>query len=363
MSMAHGNFRGGLILDLDDTPLRHRRNGVACDSHEAFSDHPRRLAGEFSYSGFMYHHFGHFMAEMVHRIVPSKLLRPQNPFVFVGRNGATPVSIRSLPRVPRDVLTLLGITDSDCHIITESTIVENLFVVEQASDLGLGPKPGYLEDLHEYVTPRLDDLHGEDKRPEKVYVSRRKMTGGLFLGEGYLEEHLAAEGFTIVYPETLPIPAQMDVYRKAKVLIFVEGSACHGVELLGTLQRCYLLARRGTIQSQFRNILQPRAREFAVSIGHPYIGTKYIRQTDNHPVMRLGVNLFNPDKLVTFFRDNDIARLPLFDRSRYFDAAESDLISYHCRETHTVPHLKQLNGAEALVERFHETTAALFRTS
>jgi hypothetical protein len=63
----------------------------------------------------------------------------------------------------------------------------------------------------------------------RLYVSRRRLpeTQGGYLFEDLLEENLAAEGYAIMYPERLPIAAQVAAYASARRLIFAEGSALH----------------------------------------------------------------------------------------------------------------------------------------
>jgi hypothetical protein len=121
----------------------------------------------------------------------------------------------------------------------------------------------------------------------------------------------------------------MDIYRKADVVVFNEGSACHGVELLGqeSLRSCYVLARRRWNIS-FETILQPRARQFANSSGHPFIGSVFVDPRTGRPVMPWGVGLFDARQLVSFFRDHAIARLPLFNEEQYMRAAEAHLHRY-----------------------------------
>ncbi|HUE72755.1 MAG TPA: glycosyltransferase family 61 protein [Pirellulaceae bacterium] len=323
-------FRGGLVPCYGDPKLRQRRRDKPTDSYDEIAAYPHRMGGEFVYGGPVYKNFGHFMAETVHRIVPSKLLYGAAPWIFVtvsGKHGLEPYA--ALPTFVRDVHDLLGIGARDLRLVGQNTIVEQLFVAEQGSELGLGPKPGYLDDLSEYVLPRLDARHRWDTRPKKVYVSRARKRGGCFLGERYLEEQLEAEGFTVVHPELLPVSVQMDHYRKAEVLIFPEGSACHGVELLGSgsLGRTYLLVRRERMVPTFERILRPRATDFATSSGHSVIGTKY-EDSNRESNTRLAVLVFDVNELVAFFRTNNIARLPTFSEEEYLSAAEADLLRY-----------------------------------
>ena len=182
-------FRGGVVLEEQDNRLRHQRHGAPYDSFDPDAEYHHRVHGEFLYGGPVCRHFGHFMAEMVHRIVPSILLHGGLPFIFVtlAAKGDGVASLEMIPGYAQDVLRLLGIQENTFLLIDKNSIVDHLFVVQQGSHLGGPPEPGYLDDLREYIEPRLDAIHEGEKRPKKVYVSRKGMGGGFFLGEGYLE--------------------------------------------------------------------------------------------------------------------------------------------------------------------------------
>ncbi len=74
-----------------------------------------------------------------------------------------------------------------------------------------------------------------------VYLSRNRFAPctfsetliGAFAGERCLDEMLIARGVHVVYPETISLMDQLQIYRDAQVLIVAEGSAQHGLELLG----------------------------------------------------------------------------------------------------------------------------------
>lgn len=353
-------FHGGLVLGDSDGKLRHRQKNAPFDCHSGDALYPDRIDGEFNYGGLIRYHFGHFMSESVHRIVPSILLNGKTPFLFVTIASSSRVpgqritSFDTLPSFARQAFQLLGTGEREFRLISDNTVVDHLFVAEQGSELGLGPKPGYLEDLHEYVTPRLDALHGGDLRAEKVYVSRSRMIAGNFLGERYLEEQLAAEGFVIAHPEALPLSVQMDMYRKSRLVVFSGGSACHGVELLGaeSLRQCYILSRNHINESLAR-ALRPRAAEFAISEGHPYVGSRFLKPKTGRPATRLGVTVFDVEALLAFFRGHAIARLAGFNERDYFEAAERDLRRYH--------RWNALDGG--LADRFHSLFTRRSRAS
>ena len=56
---------------------------------------------------------------------------------------------------------------------------------------------------------------------------------GAFAAEILLEMVLQERGVRVVHPETLPLEEQLSIYLGADALIVAEGSAQHGLELLG----------------------------------------------------------------------------------------------------------------------------------
>ena len=72
---------------------------------------------------------------------------------------------------------------------------------------------------------------------------------GRIMGESYLETYFKKIGINIVRPETLSIQKQVEIYASAKNLIFSEGSAVHGLQLLGrTMCDVFIIKRKNRTQ-------------------------------------------------------------------------------------------------------------------
>jgi tetratricopeptide (TPR) repeat protein len=154
--------------------------------------------------------------------------------------------------------------------------------------------------------------------------------GGRILGASYVEELLSEEGFLIFYPEEAPLSVQLDTYRKASVLLFEEGSACHGTELLGTemLNRTFLIVRRMEGRDGFAKILGPRSKEYESFQDTFFLGTIIVNKAKKFPQFEYGVSLFDLDRFVAFLRDRGLAQLKNIDVRRYYETAERDLRDY-----------------------------------
>lgn len=355
-------FNGGLVMGESDSDkkLRQTRYWAPVDRFSQDATYTRHLEGDYAYAGLTYSHFGHVMSEMVHRIVPSLKHRDNPNWLIVSTHGHPVNEWEKLSSWIKPIYSFLGLGPENVTILTENTTVSNLSVVEQGSDFGGGPKPGYLDLLAEYTHGRLDRLHKNDARPEKIYVSRSHLNAaGGILGERYLEQAFAREGFIIYRPEQDFLPVQMDHYRKAEIIIFGEGSACHGVELLGTdsLKQCIFINRRKSHFDIFRRVLQPRAAEFLAFSETRMLGSAAADPSNGAPMEHLGVSVFDLDALVEFFRSNGIARLEAISKSEYFAAAEADLFSYLEEQALKNLYFTRIEHVRDLLRSFHVAKA------
>lgn len=330
-----GGFRGGPVLPEEaDTPLRHTRRRRPVDSFRADETYDETLAGQYVYAGPVWGHFGHYMAEFVHRLVTARLRGLRFPPLFVSSQGHNPhPTYGEFPEVMKEVLAFVGIRPQEAKVVNRNTIVEVLHVIEAGSDLVGGPKPDYVEALTGFATPKLDARHGATRRPARLYVSRSALPPqGMVLGEAWFEQHLERAGFTIFRPEEWRFSPQLDHYRKAEVVVFPEGSACHGTELLGAgmMGRCFILPRRAKGEVfNFQRILEPRSRAFAILAGcTDYLGSAAMQKGTGEALSHLGVSWLNLDRIAAAFRDHDLAELDGLSARDYAAAAAADLDRY-----------------------------------
>lgn len=353
-------FRGGPVLSDSelDRYLRHTRSRKPVDSFDENAVFSTTLTGHYSYGGGIFPHFGHVMAEMIHRILPVQELEANPRWLFVTREGH-PISFDKLAPWLQELYQFLGVAFDRATIINANVEVGSLLIVQAGSDLGGGPIDTYLDLLDATLTPRLEASVGAVMRPSRIYVSRAGLNlQGSFLGERYLEGLLAEEGFSIVQPENHRILDQLDFYRKADVVIFPEGSACHGTELLGrnALGKCVFLPRRKAYLRLFENVLKPRSREYLVMPDNIYLGT-VSRRPDGQPSEDWGVTLLDFRRLLKELRKSGIARLAAADVAAYHEAAEADLARY-LQQKAKQGRLDDLELVKSLLSAFAEARAA-----
>lgn len=324
-----GKIMGGPVLG--DRPgarlLRHMRRRVPVDIFAPGLVDPVRLRGTYAYLGVSFGHFGHVMAETIHRIVPTRQIESDPHWLIVAPRGEAS-SFAGLPRVCSTILALFGIDASNCTVIDTDAIVEELLIVEAGSDLGDGPKDWYLDQLRDHCPLRIDP--DAARYPEKIYVSRSGLgyRSGI-LGEKVLEEALAASGFHNLHAQTLPLAEQFAHYAHAKVLVFAEGSACHGAELFsrGALGHTILLNRRDQARTPFRPLLEPRARQFDGFLRSPYLGSIVLHPTGG-PAPNRGVAVLAFQTLAAFLFELGVADIRDVSPLAYLTAAHRDLEDY-----------------------------------
>lgn len=114
----------------------------------------------------------------------------------------------------------------------------------QPENHGAHSPPAWVLDLLDEL-PRLNGL-----RPTPtplVYVTRQGQTAlgnGGHAGEGALVRALERAGAVVIDPACLPLRAQLKAYAGARHLVFAEGSAVHGRQLLGRLEQDVLILNR-----------------------------------------------------------------------------------------------------------------------
>lgn len=326
-----GKIYGGLVLgdDPESLLLRQHRRNEAVDHFAPVLRDPVKLPGSYAYLGLTFGHFGHAMAEMIHRIVPTRQIVSDPRWLIVAEQGSEP-RFDALPALIRSILAVFGVDEANCTVISSDAIVEELLVVEAGSNLGGGPKDWYLDLLSTYGPGVIARREGY---PQKVYVARSGLDHGSgLLGEHVLETILADAGFHIMRSERLPLPEQFALYANAEVLLFAEGSACHGVEVFGreALAHTILMNRRHTVRSQFEPVLAPRSKRFDSYTGNPYLGSLFCNK-EGAALRHRGIAAIAMHDLARFLSEIGAADLGQIPTMAYLAAAHADLERYVAR--------------------------------
>lgn len=211
---------------------------------------PRILRRPCLWGGYAVRHFGHLIGEQISRIPAALHHQPDAICLMVVRPEwiARTAPRLAVPNVLYDTLAWLGLDRDRVHLVTRQTQVSTLYVSPQAEYLDQSQPPGWYLDL-------LDDLTRRHGLPVGtggiVYVTRLGMlrhASGANAGESYLVERLLAAGVKVLDPARARLNSQLAAYASARAIVFAEGSALHGRQLLGRLdQRVTVLRRRRNI--------------------------------------------------------------------------------------------------------------------
>lgn len=234
--------------------------------------HPRKtLAGRHLYCGWLRPHFGHFLLETTSRLwALDQLDRKADSVVFFPFRGKGGRRAWDRYRAFIDLLTD-GVPTS---IINKPFTVEELIVPDPG--FGHGPRllgsPGFRDFIRTRIESRISP-----EGPEKIYISRTRLLdkrGGVF-GEERIEALMAENGFEIYHPQQHTIPEQLAVYRAARQVVSLDGSALHlvafaeaDVHLIDGLRGSWV--DEGARRVDFRSIGEvdlPRVRDLLASAG------------------------------------------------------------------------------------------------
>jgi Glycosyltransferase 61 len=250
---------GGPVWPDDDPALRFCRGNLPKDRAPAPSDQPSESWDAPSlWGGATNLAFGHMVAETMTRVAWSARQRPDDRMLFVVDPGRT---ARNLPNHFWDLLDWWGVPRDRAHIVDRPLRVAELRVMPQAEQLsGIAPSPAFLD--------LLDDNQrraGLAPVPSGVlYVTRAGMIDrrmGAHLGESCLVDSLRAAGIAVLDPFLAPLRDQLAAYAGARSIVFAEGSALHGRQLLGRSDQRIVVLTRRTGSRIGRSALTPRCAE------------------------------------------------------------------------------------------------------
>lgn len=254
-------FDGGPVWpDFDTlTVMRHAKNGAYIDVNASPSGQNLHSLNEPAiWGGRCFFHFGHLVAEHMNRLPGSLYVNP----------GATCLFILPPGKVARDVpdhfwamADWLGLPRGQIRFVTRPMRVARLLVSPQAEQLNQCTPPRWYLDLLDEAA-RLNKLRSV--RNDVLFVTRSSYLsrgGGACAGEDALRTALQRTGVAIMDPERESIDRQMALYAGAKLLIFAEGSALHGRQLLGRVDQKILVLRRRPGSMMAWSMLAPRCRE------------------------------------------------------------------------------------------------------
>lgn len=253
---------------------RHCRGEVPVDHAPTRRDAGVRITTPAVWGGILDRHFGHLVAEHLPRLPLSLRERPDDLYLFTLEPG---LSEADVPARIWDLLAWYGLARAQVRIVTEPLRVACLRVAPQAEMLPLvAPSHSYLALLE--ARTQANALTADPN--EVLYVTRSGFVAqgrGGHAGEGYLVDRLREQGVAVIDPANLPLRAQLAGYAGAANLVFAEGSAVHGRQILGRIPQDIHILRRRPGRSVARAMLRPRCTRLT------YHSTSAALLTDTFP--------------------------------------------------------------------------------
>ena len=176
------------------------------------------LDGRHMWGGVYFGHFGHFLVETISRLWAVSQAGAES-VIFTPRHGR----LRDFATYQKELIDLV-LPQAKVRIIREPTRIEELVVPGQG--FGLGKISAGTAQFRDFIRNALADIAPADI--DNVYISRTRFGGkGGIINEQRLERLLEAEGYTAVYPERLSLREQFSIFKGARNILGLDGSAFH----------------------------------------------------------------------------------------------------------------------------------------
>lgn len=168
------------------------------------------------FGGCLIDHFGHALLDGTARMWYLTDAPDDKKIVFLRYPKTSHASFDALKFVE-----LMGIDMNRVEIITEPTQFRRVIVPDETMYPADAYRPEYIRTF-DHIVKRI-----QPHTDSRIYLSRRKFGFRTSLNEQYYEEFFAARGFTIIYPETLPIEDQIAYIAGADEIVTTMGSMAH----------------------------------------------------------------------------------------------------------------------------------------
>jgi hypothetical protein len=286
--------------------------------------HPRGDAGETTdcgiWCGPVSNHFGHMVADFGMRIAASSRLDATTPLVFSVADAAGTPGAQPAPPFFWQIIDHLGVDRRRIMLVSKPSRFARLIVVPQAERrFGGGPGRQHLQ-LMDALTPPAP---AADRDIACAFVSRGLWPKGRFAGEAYLDQVFAAAGVTVFHPETVDLQTQLRLYRRARRLIFSEGSALHALQLLGHVDAEIAVLTRRPSNRVAAASLRPRVRSLRYLPAAS--GVIFGVTSAGLPQKPGGISVVDESALIAGLRSLGIDIGAIWDARAYADARDSEI--------------------------------------
>ncbi|WP_424942141.1 glycosyltransferase 61 family protein [Aliiroseovarius crassostreae] len=338
---------------------RQCRKGAPVDTCPTAPDTVQLRREEGVWGGFLDRQFGHLVAEHLSRLPIAKSAWPEKRFFFTIEPG---LAVSDIPNYVWDLLAWFGVEQDAVDIVTQPIRVETLHACAQGETLPAEtPVDGYL-DLLETITSQ----QGLKPDPHQItYVSREGQLakgGGGHLGEDYLIKCLVDLGVHVLDPARVTPKQQMQTYAGSKTLIFAEGSALHGRQLLGRLDQDIHVLRRRKNRWMAQRVLAPRVAKLEY---HDTADSELaFYRKDGHKKVDCTAALYNVPVLLDLFEDLGVPLRSVWDQAAYENTVAAEALNWlqqhNLQPEHMLENLDRLSGAGITIMEKTSTPSSPF---
>jgi hypothetical protein len=208
-------------------------------------------------------------------------------------------------------------------LVRGPTKFARLDVVPQAERrFGGGPSRRHLE-IMDAITSPASPAHRD---LACAFVSRARWPMGRFAGESYFDQAFAAIGVAVFHPERVDLQTQFQFYRRARRLIFSEGSALHALQLLGHIDADIIVLARRPRSRMAAASLRPRAR--SLSYVQAARGVIYGLTASGRPQEPGGVSVLHESRFIAGLRALGVDLTPVWDWQRYNECRDAEIAAW-----------------------------------
>ncbi|CAL4869167.1 hypothetical protein MMA231_03458 (plasmid) [Asticcacaulis sp. MM231] len=175
------------------------------------------------YGGIAWTHYGHFIMDGMSRFWALDLFPSDMPIIYTDYRAPNYIKQPYIGPVLRSLNIAERMFSPNTPVLLKKVIVPTASIQNVHRIFNVHSK-SHVQAAQAMLADNSPKFKGR-----KVYLSRSRLAPGLRHSEqeALLEQKLSAKGFSIVYPETLSLQKQVDIFNHADVIAGTCGSAFH----------------------------------------------------------------------------------------------------------------------------------------
>lgn len=252
--VGDGRSAHGVFLPLDpgsgNANYSHMRGGESWRNvnlqNKIVKENPpkKKIKGTWLYAGIYLSPFGHFLSESIHRLwfLLSDTDVKVDGVIFNVSVHQKGLCLDECPSYVKDVLSFY-LNNLPVIFINDTVEFERIIIPHPGSQLGIGREEWYSNLPVSFFYE--SSVRFSERSPRKVIIARRRYYDkGRVLGIDYFWKLLEKDGFIVVNPEDHSVSRQVEIIKRAEIVLWEEGSAMHILELMKESRAVHCLVSR-----------------------------------------------------------------------------------------------------------------------